>query len=488
MSGINVQHELAPFPDADISTEDIFGEEDFSDLYKIAARPAFVQTYTFDSTYTPGKIIGKFAITPTCCGTFNNAGTFTTFLTPMALVAYNFKHWRGGIKVCLEVVASQLQEFTLRVSQHPTLGEIPVSFTDGGGDYPSRNIKCKGDTWICFTIPYQNNFFWSKVLDPDNKAAVGAPGGIALSVNMPLVSASPTGANSVSINLWVAAGKSFRCQTPISRVNTRHISYPASTAALGTFVSQVSVGDNMIEDLFMQEFDPLIEGTDYVQELMCAPRQPMGVRDLLHRFEIFAFSQTIGNTWNNYTNTAGPSNNLVDTSYNLFSSYFIGVRGGFNYKIVRSNDVNNTDGVLICELNEYNSGTAVSPAVHSVPGKSGRIFEDLHYKPSLEFHVPYSSLFTYNCLYSGDQFSDEYLENGFGLFFNSRGTLSGTTVVDIFVACDDSYSMGLPACAPAIVYTVTQPGAVVAPSPRQGSKDNNNKVFNRLSLKSDKFF
>jgi len=269
----------------------------------------------------------------------------------------------------------------------------------------------------------------------------------------------------VKINLWVAAGEDMQWMQPIQRPGTRSFVYPTSLGSLGTWVPQDSAYQICdVEVAFQSPFPALVPFKQYSQKLVCGPQQPQDLRELLKRFEQYTDTITVTNAGFTVIDTYKPTTAAFpDSTWNLFSSYFIALRGGCHYKFVRAQDSANPPGVFVVTQGINKSGSVLLPGQFVRLGRGGIALEDSDMKTSVELHLPWHSKFSYVSVTDG--FNDEYEAGVVGITFWPKGSVTTTKMIT-FWALDDSFMFGLPACFPAVQYDTSTPIGMSTQKPK----------------------
>jgi len=253
------------------------------------------------------------------------------------------------------------------------------------------------------------------------------------------------------VNMFIAGGDNMRFLFYHEHRNlTGQIRWVEATAQTyaGTPVAQGTPETNVIDQIFMESFPPIIEATGRIFDKVTNSDEVQDVLSLLHRYQIYENVNIPAHVWHAVDPTllvgavgAGP-----DYPFQLWRSYFLFYRGTFNYKLVRANDVANLDGTITVVTGEKYLGVAIDPTFLQTPfyGRSGTIVEDTTLKPSVEFHVPYYGKYPIvpGLPWVGGQYTDCVYENLCYFYWDPRPNASTGIQLRVMFSIADDFSFG----------------------------------------------
>lgn len=133
--GLDVGYHLGTSPNQQmpVDLESVgFGGEDMMEFKNIAKIPSLIYTASWDAAVTKNSLLFSMPVSPLLNwrGTRPLTNAVATQLTPMGLVAANFKYWRGSLRVRLQIAANVFHRGRLLIvwdaALTPTLTEEHV--------------------------------------------------------------------------------------------------------------------------------------------------------------------------------------------------------------------------------------------------------------------------------------------------------------------------------------------------------------------------
>jgi hypothetical protein len=141
------------------------GEGDEMSLNYICGKEALLATTTWNSSLSTDTIIFSCPVQPTMYRTpisFSN-NSQPLFLTPMAMVAQQFKYWRGDIEFRIQAVCTQYHKGRLRITWDPTANLVSNSATTSTSF--TKIIDLEPDMNVSFRVSYLQALHWLQVRD-----------------------------------------------------------------------------------------------------------------------------------------------------------------------------------------------------------------------------------------------------------------------------------------------------------------------------------
>lgn len=229
----------------------------------LLALPTLIQVTSITSDVPTGTIFYTFPVSPM----YHPYG-LTPPLSPTRLAFFSgyFEYWRGAINYAIQISAGAFTSCRIRVSWHPNFDRIPISLSDGEGDYISHVIDITGDTLYKFSIPYLQAALWQRtgrlLVEPSLSHTNGV---IMLSIVNPVRTTDNVASNAVYINLWQAAGPGFELAKPTTP---------------NWVVAQYSMRDEFLKN----DFEPLIPAMESCPNNITMGESVSSLRTLLHRY------------------------------------------------------------------------------------------------------------------------------------------------------------------------------------------------------------
>jgi hypothetical protein len=154
-------------PKAEISVDPsligLSSEDELSIRY-LVEKESFITSNTWATSTSPGTQLLHFGVLPLMYdrGTVSSAGTYGIAMTPMCMVARNFKYWRGDIIFRFKVICSRFHQGRLRISWDPVGNN--TSSTDTSHQLITKVVDLAESDEIEFRVPYMQPRTWSTVL------------------------------------------------------------------------------------------------------------------------------------------------------------------------------------------------------------------------------------------------------------------------------------------------------------------------------------
>jgi hypothetical protein len=321
----------------------------------------------------------------------------------------------------------------------------------------SMIVDIKGTTTICFSVPYLSGFTYSQLEDPWVKTANGYNGVIAYSIVNPVTTFSTTGDSSVYVATYIAADSDMDMIVPCERLipsgyTARQVYWvPGALPASGGWVAQAGPTESrFLKDIFAGEFPTLISGVKSQTLAFIAEGEKVrDVRTLLHRFQQHTTATV---TLTNQTWTQLLVNDLVanyqrDDTFTLLYTYFFYHKGSMNWKLVRAYQATTEpNGGISVALGawDWTTSSYPNPSTWSNQfGRNGTHFEEMSYKPSVEWKEPYHN----TQALVGAPVIQLYsiTETCSWVYFETLAGSSATTATyRVFRSVGDDFSMGKP--------------------------------------------
>jgi hypothetical protein len=379
----------------------------------------------------------------------------------------------------LVIAANKAQQFSVRVSWHPSADEVPTNYAGGAGDFKQKIVEVNGSTFFGFRIAYNQGIPFSLVTDTWDKSTTASTNGKwTLSIVNPLINASAIGSTTVYAAIYVAAASNMRFLYWKERLTTtgnRRYVTTRSFTETGTYIPQASTPTSyFLSDMFANDFDTLVPEDAVVPRLKInGPDDIVSLRSMLHRFMATASltlpqagTWTEFNLWENLTAAGNP----VNLPLYKFASWFMYRRGGFNLKFVLDIDTAaDVQGSVIAILGSPGQ-SPTSYTATSALGRNGTILQDFSLNPSLEVNVPYMSL--YNFVSNQPCISGETYMTTLWLQWRPRSATPKDLKLLVFFATADDFGMGWALGAPIIQITATPP--VLEKAPRDNASVGSN--------------
>jgi len=221
----------------DPAAQELVSEEHFStslvetDLKYLTTRLGLLGTVNWQTTDPVGKELASFWVGPNTefPEIFPKTGNPIVYATPISQVANMFKHWRGGLKFVLDVVASNYHEGRLDIVYNH--GQMKLPATSGATDYNSALSQYSSSLQIrseknagSFLVPFLHETPWCNVwhgedlkqarsdIGPESFKFTDFFGGtFSIIVGVPL-RAPQTVVPQVDINVFLTGASDFQVQ------------------------------------------------------------------------------------------------------------------------------------------------------------------------------------------------------------------------------------------------------------------------------------
>jgi hypothetical protein len=205
--------------------------EDELGILHLAQKESFLVNTTWSTTNAVDDILFSSRINPQQFDT-DGATQRKVYLTPMAWLSTMFNNWRGDLVFKLKIVASPFHKGRLRVSFDPAgySGANIYSDSNSSNVVFTSIVDLDGDNEIEFTIPYQqavsylatrsgntypsSNINWSTSLTPTFNYDPLYDNGL-FTVRVATALTAPVASSTVSIQIFVKAGKNFELANPV---------------------------------------------------------------------------------------------------------------------------------------------------------------------------------------------------------------------------------------------------------------------------------
>jgi hypothetical protein len=281
-------------------------------------------------------------------GTRNAAGT-PYYMTPMAMVASNFGHWRGDIIFRFRVVCSKYHKGRLRVSYDPV--NASVQTTGDTGPMTFNKIVDLGDesefevrvpyhqalAWLQTNTVLSSNH-WTTSTTPALTADTVATNGV-LSLKVLTLLTAPVAVSPVSVLVFVRAADNFEVANPtslpqLSPFTVQSDEYmPGSADVVDMSRYRINFGE------CVKSLRPLLRRA-VANEIWLAPGTPTAAYfwgSLSFRYpKVFGYDP---NTYNTAKGLITPAttyafNYSPMNTYSMVSNCFIGQRGAIMWHLV----------------------------------------------------------------------------------------------------------------------------------------------------------
>lgn len=217
--------------------------DDMNPTFKqIAMKPGYLMRFTVDTSAVKDAIVQAWPVHPLVFPTAVINATTVADPHPLAIVTSGFKGWRGSIKYRLSVYAPAMTTATFRVCWFPDGSTPPASIETLAGDIVSEIFEIKGDSELCFSIP----FTWPRLYaetygtytDRTGQTAMIGDGTVSTSIAtgyvviylLAPVHAYDAAATFITCFVEVAAGEDFALAVPVGRLGTvRTSAFPLSS-------------------------------------------------------------------------------------------------------------------------------------------------------------------------------------------------------------------------------------------------------------------
>lgn len=136
-----------------------YTDDDEMSMAYLLSREAFIDSFTMTTSSVHEEVLYTLALAPArlVTSTTQTVGTnVQDVLTgpPLAYLSNKFMFWRGGIKIRLSIVKTEMQSGKLQLTYTPRVAETVTHPTVATGSYPIRYIidiaSHDGDTEYCF--------------------------------------------------------------------------------------------------------------------------------------------------------------------------------------------------------------------------------------------------------------------------------------------------------------------------------------------------
>lgn len=136
------------------------GEGDEMSLNYICGKEALLATTTWDNTFATDSIIFSCPVQPTMYRAATSFGNNAQplYLTPMCMIAQQFKFWRGDIEFRIQAVCTQYHKGRLRITWDPTANLVANSATTSTSF--TKIVDLEPDMNISFRVSYLQARHW----------------------------------------------------------------------------------------------------------------------------------------------------------------------------------------------------------------------------------------------------------------------------------------------------------------------------------------
>jgi len=342
---------------------------------------ALIDTVTWSATQTQGTILSEGLICPMPILSANGTALSTEkwYLSPMEYFSSKFTFWRGGIKMKIDIVCSQMVTGRLFLGYHygagvPADGEI----LNAASQYGATIDVNDGRATYEFVMPFMSETPWKRVpnrkftlssYDPEHSIFV--LGTWSLRVVNPLI--TPVGvASSVEINLFMGAAEDYEVNflsnnnSTLIVASNEGVQRRLKVRPQGTEVAEDVVNDAKAEST-EQNAVTLAPTRAYATNNIHFTEKYESIRDCLKRYHPIArFTRTIENIrFNNIPALSGGYQYpyaVIDIGYYLkrsrgqlawFMAPYASYRGSLRFKFL----IDWTNGDFITAGNQYSKGS-----------------------------------------------------------------------------------------------------------------------------------
>lgn len=399
-------------------------EIDYNKFKNYINIPTLINTFTFDSSQTPGTIVGYYVLHP------NSVSTYTTGTTPsmrtvfqptyLSQVAQHFKYWRGGFKFCFQFTANKVTSYRVVMVYRPDPSDAgSIDFTQVS-DYFNKVYDFTGDGIATIYVPYLSAQPWSQMVQYGVDPSSWSIGNLSIMILNAVSNSNSTSDSTVYCNTWIAGGEDMIFARPINNLALWNMSpYPVLSAQSGSSLD--------MRKLFLQSFEPISKSTIKIVDNSNMGEHVLEWTSLLKRPTLWkTVTLTSGSSMNFNLRDLFSSNVISNNIFTNIIQNFYYFRGGIRFKIMQNYTVAPVD--TVCQVYLDDDSTEFND------GSSGQYYWFTKIRPVLEFTIPYyyfahyyTNLNRYNDLYPGFSL----------LCFNALN-------LNIYVAAADDFSVGFP--------------------------------------------
>lgn len=198
------------------TSHDLFCESRINDLLERCQQWSLLWQAVWQTVYPSGTLLKTVVISPTCVITGVNQGPYAN--TALSYIGPYYTYWRGDLEYMIEVVGTQFHQGQLFIAWCPDIESSGFNYAQ------SRNLICatielSTETRTVFTVPWVCDLPYRRT--PDRPMVVDDTGygndfcnGCMKIFVQNALTAPPTVANYVTINVWIRKGKGFEFGVP----------------------------------------------------------------------------------------------------------------------------------------------------------------------------------------------------------------------------------------------------------------------------------
>lgn len=136
------------------------GEGDEMSLNYICSKEAFLVKTTWDTTLATDTVIFSCPVEPSMYRTETSFGSNSQpiYMTPMCLIAQQFKYWRGDIEFRIQAICTQYHKGRLRITWDPTANIVTNSATTSTSF--TKIVDLEPEMNITFRVSYLQARHW----------------------------------------------------------------------------------------------------------------------------------------------------------------------------------------------------------------------------------------------------------------------------------------------------------------------------------------
>jgi len=194
-----------------------------------------------------------------------------------------------------------------------------------------------------------------------------------------------------------------------------------------------------LDEIFADAFEGLAPCTEHSVDKVTSGERVTDFMTVLHRY-ILVETSSVGLTGS----AVIIDEKNDDKVYNILRNWALFRKGSKLYKVLKNTQSTSSGDGLIEAVNLTCEGVIITDnfTLNNPEGRQGIILEDTHYKPSLEFKLPYYNTQAFVVNEELKITTDEGMKNYAGLFFTPYLTGGPQLSVKIYMALADDFSFG----------------------------------------------
>lgn len=316
-SGLAMHERLGLHQDAMLADAKTCGFRSDFDVLELSRRPAWLGTFSWDSTKTAEYVLKVIPLTPSLCYRLPDGDPDVWAPGHMAFYSQFYWKWRGSIRVAFVFVTSTYTTATVRIT-HNSYNEATTAIEQKGGSRISSVVEIRGYTVFTKTYPYVSYKPWTPVIGFREPTQAPLAADVALdSLEMSVITSARTsdgtGDSSIYCRMFVAGGPDLDYKDFIGfnlRPAQNELPLPPSKQSLAK--------------LFATDFEPLHPALAAREYGYVRNERETNILELCHK-ECYADQSAILD-W--------PSNPFItqDTNISMLLKPFHSHRGSINYR------------------------------------------------------------------------------------------------------------------------------------------------------------